>query len=39
MEGNSYTNLSEVDKFALRKQRFELGDNKINTIDSLKVSL
>jgi hypothetical protein len=38
MDANKYTTLTEDEKMALRKQRFNAGDSKINTVDSLKVS-
>jgi hypothetical protein len=39
MEGgdSKYTTLSEAEKLALRKQRFNSGEAKLNTIDSIKV--
>jgi hypothetical protein len=39
MEGttNNYSNLTEIDKLALRRQRFEAGNEKLNTLESAQV--
>jgi hypothetical protein len=37
MDANKYSNLTELDKLSLRKQRFQAGDSRINTLDSQKV--